>query len=167
MRSQHCVHPLTPGDAACGVYPEPSALFDGQGGAGQDPEAPPASLAAEEIRVTAASYHSLPAALDSDHKPVVAVLDVSMPVTDQARRRPPPDGPPRAAAPPPARPASLAVVTLGSGVAVPASFRSEDFAAARHPYDGCWMIPSRCTVAIKWIIRIYVSSYWVQASCLT
>lgn len=50
-------------------------------------EEPEAALVAEEIRVTSSSYTSVPAALESDHKPVLATLDVNMPVIDQAKRR--------------------------------------------------------------------------------
>ena len=56
-----------------------------QGRGCDGPEAPERPLVAEEIRVTERLYDSLPAALESDHKPVVATLEVRMPVTDQAR----------------------------------------------------------------------------------
>lgn len=51
--------------------------------ADSDPEAPEPALAAEEIRVRATCYTSVQAALESDHKPVLAALSVSIPVTDQ------------------------------------------------------------------------------------
>ena len=48
-----------------------------------DPGAPQPALQAEEIRVACRAYFSVPAAVESDHKPVLASLAVSMPVTDQ------------------------------------------------------------------------------------
>ena len=48
-----------------------------------DPGAPQPALQAEEIRVACRAYFSVPAAAESDHKPVLASLAVSMPITDQ------------------------------------------------------------------------------------
>ncbi len=51
----------------------------------EDPDAPEPALAAEEIRVKCTKYWSVPHAVESDHKPVLARLAISMPVTDQVR----------------------------------------------------------------------------------
>lgn len=48
-----------------------------------DPDVPEPALQAEEICVKCTAYISVPAAAESDHKPVLARLAISMPVTDQ------------------------------------------------------------------------------------
>lgn len=47
------------------------------------PDAPQPALQAEEICVKCTAYISVPAAVESDHKPVLGRLAISMPVTDQ------------------------------------------------------------------------------------
>jgi hypothetical protein len=50
-----------------------------------EPDVLEPALQAEEIRVGCKAYFSVPEAAESDHKPVLARLAISMPVTDQVQ----------------------------------------------------------------------------------
>ena len=60
---------------------EAPQLLPVQAAGAEGPESP---LEEAEIRVTSLQYGSVMDAIESDHKPVVAMLRVNMPVTDQA-----------------------------------------------------------------------------------
>lgn len=74
---QSCTNAKVMCGRSCGIDLLQDAQHD------QEPDEPEPALEAEEIRVGCSDYISVPAAVESDHKPVLARLAISMPVTDQ------------------------------------------------------------------------------------